>query len=77
MTKISIPVTINSYKQNGDLLRMGVPPCNNRNFPKFLPKLEICTYLGKYNAGSMVITIPGKSGVDFEIDGVSWTSIPR
>ena len=39
--------------------------------------LTSSAYLGKYSAGSIVITIPGKSGVDFEIDGVSCTSIPR
>ena len=33
--------------------------------------LTSSAYLGKYSAGSIVITIPGKSGVDFEIDGVS------
>ena len=31
----------------------------------------VSIYLGKYNAGSNVIIIPGKSGIDFDIDGVS------
>ena len=34
-------------------------------------ELNITQYLGKYNAGSIVIIIPGNSGVAFEIDGVS------
>ena len=34
-------------------------------------------YLGKYNAGSIVITIPGNNGLDFDTVGVSCTSIPR
>ena len=34
-------------------------------------------YLGKYNAGSIVITIPGNNGLDLDTVGVSCTSIPR